>query len=205
MWTLGLALGGGGCPGLQKLDLAWREKGDEGVGGMAEGLGGGRLSSLGDRSIPRSRVLCLSERRVDLSGATTGIGQEGMQAFGATFGSSYVSALRRLDVVFRGIPPESAAVQVGMFSGWGLMGQGLCQRGCGCREAALLEKARCKAHRAHRWRGEGTDRGVDEPSPPSPRRSGPVEQSADGESCRPPYVPAAVRADVLIAHPVSLR
>uniref|UniRef100_A0A0G4HN59 Uncharacterized protein n=1 Tax=Chromera velia CCMP2878 TaxID=1169474 RepID=A0A0G4HN59_9ALVE len=281
--ALGLALGGGGCPGLQKLDLAWREEGDEGVGGMAEGLGGGRLSSLRDLSlkvrcgeegggegckllgevlgtgkvpslravsltwwcnhsffslceglsggrvdpptlidvglrgdnlhfgltclaeviragklsglrkfeyfyravlsrdggaafgealthahaslaslkeiifsrqteegltgllsglsrgpgslpalrslhctafpaqsvqslstlVSAGRVPSLSELRVDLSG----IGQEGMQAFATALGSSHVSALRRLDVVFGGIAPESAAVQVGMLSG----------------------------------------------------------------------------------------
>uniref|UniRef100_A0A0G4I3R5 Uncharacterized protein n=1 Tax=Chromera velia CCMP2878 TaxID=1169474 RepID=A0A0G4I3R5_9ALVE len=52
---LGLAVGCGGCPGLQKLDLAWDEEGDEGVGGLAEGLGGGRLSFLRDLSL---RVSC---------------------------------------------------------------------------------------------------------------------------------------------------
>uniref|UniRef100_A0A0G4FRN8 Uncharacterized protein n=1 Tax=Chromera velia CCMP2878 TaxID=1169474 RepID=A0A0G4FRN8_9ALVE len=283
MWALGLALGGGGCPGLQKLDLRWWEEGDGWVGGLAEGLGGGRLSSLqglslevrcgeegggegckalgevlatskvpslravsltcwcnqsfrslceglsrgrvgpptlidvglwGDnlqfgltclaeviragklsglrkfehfgtgvlsreeggafgealthanaslaslkeiifhrqteegitgllsglsrgpgslpafRSFPYTalptqsvqslsalvsagRVPSLSELRVDLSA----IGQEAMQAFAAALGSSHVSALRRLDVIFRGTAPESAAVRVGMFSG----------------------------------------------------------------------------------------
>uniref|UniRef100_A0A0G4HDX1 Uncharacterized protein n=1 Tax=Chromera velia CCMP2878 TaxID=1169474 RepID=A0A0G4HDX1_9ALVE len=421
--ALGLALGGGGCPGLQTLRLAWKEEGDEGVGGLAEGLGGGRLSSLRDLSLEvRSgeegggdgykalgevlgtgkvpslrdvsltwwckqsfRSLCeglsrgrvdhptmidvglwgdklhfgltclaeviragklsglrkfeqhgsgvlsreggaafgealthgnaslaslkeiifhqeteegitgllsglsrgpgslpafrflhcfgrctlptqsvqslsalvsagtvpsLSELRVDLSG----IGQEAMQAFAAALGSPQVSALRRLDVaVFRGIAPESAAVQVGMFSGALSSGhlrrlEELCVKGLRvveevralcvglgsgrlpslhllrllfCRlgpdggralsevliaeKAALLEDARCKVLRAHRRRGDGTYRGVDEPPPPSPRRSGPIEKSADGESCRPPYDPATVRADVLIAHPVSLR
>uniref|UniRef100_A0A0G4HTR0 Uncharacterized protein n=1 Tax=Chromera velia CCMP2878 TaxID=1169474 RepID=A0A0G4HTR0_9ALVE len=48
---LGLAFGCGGCLGLQKLDLNWSEEGDEGVGGLAEGLGGGRLSFLRDLSL----------------------------------------------------------------------------------------------------------------------------------------------------------
>uniref|UniRef100_A0A0G4GHB9 Uncharacterized protein n=1 Tax=Chromera velia CCMP2878 TaxID=1169474 RepID=A0A0G4GHB9_9ALVE len=48
---LGLAFGWGGCPGLQKLDLNWSEEGDEGVRGLAEVLGGGRLSSLRDLSL----------------------------------------------------------------------------------------------------------------------------------------------------------
>uniref|UniRef100_A0A0G4HLN7 F-box domain-containing protein n=1 Tax=Chromera velia CCMP2878 TaxID=1169474 RepID=A0A0G4HLN7_9ALVE len=48
---LGLAFGCGGCPGLQKLDLKWSEEGDEGVRGLAEGLGGGRLSFLRDLSL----------------------------------------------------------------------------------------------------------------------------------------------------------
>uniref|UniRef100_A0A0G4HIV5 Uncharacterized protein n=1 Tax=Chromera velia CCMP2878 TaxID=1169474 RepID=A0A0G4HIV5_9ALVE len=51
MSTLGLALGSGGCPCLQNLILSWEEEGDEGVGGLAEGLGGGRLSSLRDLSL----------------------------------------------------------------------------------------------------------------------------------------------------------
>uniref|UniRef100_A0A0G4HAX5 Uncharacterized protein n=1 Tax=Chromera velia CCMP2878 TaxID=1169474 RepID=A0A0G4HAX5_9ALVE len=48
MSILGAALGSGGCPSLEKLDLTWVEGGDEGVGGLAEGLGGGRLSCLRD-------------------------------------------------------------------------------------------------------------------------------------------------------------
>uniref|UniRef100_A0A0G4HHC5 Uncharacterized protein n=1 Tax=Chromera velia CCMP2878 TaxID=1169474 RepID=A0A0G4HHC5_9ALVE len=51
MSVLGLALGGSGCPALQKLDLCWMENGDEGVAGLAEGLGGGCLSSLRDLSL----------------------------------------------------------------------------------------------------------------------------------------------------------
>uniref|UniRef100_A0A0G4HGZ4 Uncharacterized protein n=1 Tax=Chromera velia CCMP2878 TaxID=1169474 RepID=A0A0G4HGZ4_9ALVE len=48
-WTLselGLALGGGKCLCLETLDLRWKEVGDEGVGGLADGLGMGGLPSL---------------------------------------------------------------------------------------------------------------------------------------------------------------
>mmetsp|Transcript_40518 Transcript_40518/g.79886 ORF Transcript_40518/g.79886 Transcript_40518/m.79886 type:complete len:178 (+) Transcript_40518:2-535(+) len=176
-----------------------------------------------------------------------------MQAFAAALSSPHVSALRKLDVTFRGDQPSPAVAEVGMFSQalssghlrrleelrvgglWVIeevralcvgLGSGrlpslhllrllFCRLGPDggralsevliAEKAALLEDARCKVLRAHRRRGDGTYRGVDEPPPPSPRRSGPVEQSADGESCGPPYDPAAVRTDVLIAHPVSLR
>uniref|UniRef100_A0A0G4G1D9 EF-hand domain-containing protein n=1 Tax=Chromera velia CCMP2878 TaxID=1169474 RepID=A0A0G4G1D9_9ALVE len=48
MSILGAALGSGGCPSLEKLDLDWIEEGDEGVRGLAEGLGGERLPCLRD-------------------------------------------------------------------------------------------------------------------------------------------------------------
>uniref|UniRef100_A0A0G4I6G3 Uncharacterized protein n=1 Tax=Chromera velia CCMP2878 TaxID=1169474 RepID=A0A0G4I6G3_9ALVE len=50
MAMLGLALGDS-APALQELDLRWWEEGDEGVRGLAEGLGGGRLSFLRDLSL----------------------------------------------------------------------------------------------------------------------------------------------------------
>uniref|UniRef100_A0A0G4FQJ8 Uncharacterized protein n=1 Tax=Chromera velia CCMP2878 TaxID=1169474 RepID=A0A0G4FQJ8_9ALVE len=49
--TLGVALGGGVCPALEKLDLAWLEEGDEGAAGLAEGLGRGGLRSLRDLNL----------------------------------------------------------------------------------------------------------------------------------------------------------
>uniref|UniRef100_A0A0G4I883 Uncharacterized protein n=1 Tax=Chromera velia CCMP2878 TaxID=1169474 RepID=A0A0G4I883_9ALVE len=66
---LGEALGGGGCPGLQKLTLGWNEAGDVGVAGVAKGLGEGGLSSLrslslsvrdrkGEGQIALGKVLC---------------------------------------------------------------------------------------------------------------------------------------------------
>uniref|UniRef100_A0A0G4GG41 Uncharacterized protein n=1 Tax=Chromera velia CCMP2878 TaxID=1169474 RepID=A0A0G4GG41_9ALVE len=48
---VGLELGAGGCPAIQKLDLRWEEEGDEGVAALAEGLGKGVLSSLRDLSL----------------------------------------------------------------------------------------------------------------------------------------------------------
>uniref|UniRef100_A0A0G4HNA3 Uncharacterized protein n=1 Tax=Chromera velia CCMP2878 TaxID=1169474 RepID=A0A0G4HNA3_9ALVE len=86
MWALGLALGGGGCPGLQKLDLAWREKGDEGVGGMAQGLGGGRLSSLRDLSL---EVRCGEEG-----------GGEGCKALGEVLATGKVPSLRAVSLTW---------------------------------------------------------------------------------------------------------
>uniref|UniRef100_A0A0G4HVW5 Uncharacterized protein n=1 Tax=Chromera velia CCMP2878 TaxID=1169474 RepID=A0A0G4HVW5_9ALVE len=50
MAALGRALGGGGCAGLQKVHLKWEEEGDEGAGGLAEGLGSEGLPSLRDLS-----------------------------------------------------------------------------------------------------------------------------------------------------------
>uniref|UniRef100_A0A0G4HZS5 PPPDE domain-containing protein n=1 Tax=Chromera velia CCMP2878 TaxID=1169474 RepID=A0A0G4HZS5_9ALVE len=49
--TFGKSLGSGGCGCLQSLELEWSEVGDEGMGGLAEGLGGGGLSSLRDVSL----------------------------------------------------------------------------------------------------------------------------------------------------------
>uniref|UniRef100_A0A0G4F5V4 Uncharacterized protein n=1 Tax=Chromera velia CCMP2878 TaxID=1169474 RepID=A0A0G4F5V4_9ALVE len=83
---LGLAFGCGGCPGLQKLDLQWSEGGDEGVRGLAEGLGGGRLSSLRDLSL---RVDC----GVGGEGETEWAG-EGCRALGEVLSTGKVPSLR---------------------------------------------------------------------------------------------------------------
>uniref|UniRef100_A0A0G4FUW1 Uncharacterized protein n=1 Tax=Chromera velia CCMP2878 TaxID=1169474 RepID=A0A0G4FUW1_9ALVE len=48
---VGEALGGGGCPLIQKLNLQWEETGDMGLRALAVGLGGGNLSSLRDLSL----------------------------------------------------------------------------------------------------------------------------------------------------------
>uniref|UniRef100_A0A0G4GQ11 Uncharacterized protein n=1 Tax=Chromera velia CCMP2878 TaxID=1169474 RepID=A0A0G4GQ11_9ALVE len=53
--VLGLALGEGGCSALQKLDLCWMENGDEGVAGLAEGLGGG-VFVVSSGSVPQSKM-----------------------------------------------------------------------------------------------------------------------------------------------------
>uniref|UniRef100_A0A0G4GQU2 Uncharacterized protein n=1 Tax=Chromera velia CCMP2878 TaxID=1169474 RepID=A0A0G4GQU2_9ALVE len=87
---LGLAFGCGGCPGLQKLDLKWSEEGDEGVRGLAEGLGGGRLSSLRD--------LCLSvDCGVGGEGETEWAG-EGCRALGEVLSTGKVPSLRTVRI-----------------------------------------------------------------------------------------------------------
>uniref|UniRef100_A0A0G4HCG9 Uncharacterized protein n=1 Tax=Chromera velia CCMP2878 TaxID=1169474 RepID=A0A0G4HCG9_9ALVE len=84
--TLGLALGGGGCPALQKLDLEWVEEGDEGVGGLAEGLGRGGLSSLRDLSL---RVTCNQDGEEEW-------GWEGCIALGEVLSTGKVPSLRNV-------------------------------------------------------------------------------------------------------------
>uniref|UniRef100_A0A0G4FNV4 Uncharacterized protein n=1 Tax=Chromera velia CCMP2878 TaxID=1169474 RepID=A0A0G4FNV4_9ALVE len=86
---LGLAFGCGGCAGLQKLDLAWEEEGDEGVGGLAEGLGGGRLPSLRDLSL---EVTC---RRREGEGEWGG---EGCIALGEVLSRGKVPSLRTVSL-----------------------------------------------------------------------------------------------------------
>uniref|UniRef100_A0A0G4H4B7 Uncharacterized protein n=1 Tax=Chromera velia CCMP2878 TaxID=1169474 RepID=A0A0G4H4B7_9ALVE len=86
---LGLAFGCGGCPGLQKLDLRWWEEGDEGVGGLAEGLGGGRLPSLRDLSL---EVTC---RRREGEGEWVG---EGCIALGEVLSRGKVPSLRTVSL-----------------------------------------------------------------------------------------------------------
>eukprot|EP00820_Chromera_velia_P002062 Cvel_15673.t2-p1 / transcript=Cvel_15673.t2 / gene=Cvel_15673 / organism=Chromera_velia_CCMP2878 / gene_product=hypothetical protein / transcript_product=hypothetical protein / location=Cvel_scaffold1170:13702-15567(+) / protein_length=622 / sequence_SO=supercontig / SO=protein_coding / is_pseudo=false len=89
--TLGLAFGGnGGCPALQKLDLEWDEEGDEGVGGLAEGLGSGELSSLRDLSL---RVTCNQDGEGELSG-------EGCVALGEVLSTGKVPSLRNVSLVW---------------------------------------------------------------------------------------------------------
>uniref|UniRef100_A0A0G4IEA1 Uncharacterized protein n=1 Tax=Chromera velia CCMP2878 TaxID=1169474 RepID=A0A0G4IEA1_9ALVE len=89
--TLGLALGNGGCPALQKRDLEWDEEGDEGVGGLAEGLGRGRLSSLRDLSL---RVTCNQNGEGELNG-------EGCKAFGEDLSTGKVPSLRNMSLFCR--------------------------------------------------------------------------------------------------------
>uniref|UniRef100_A0A0G4GQB8 Uncharacterized protein n=1 Tax=Chromera velia CCMP2878 TaxID=1169474 RepID=A0A0G4GQB8_9ALVE len=52
LWGLGWALGGGGCGALRELVVRWgEEKGDEFLGGLAEGLASGGMPSLLDLSL----------------------------------------------------------------------------------------------------------------------------------------------------------
>uniref|UniRef100_A0A0G4IE98 Uncharacterized protein n=1 Tax=Chromera velia CCMP2878 TaxID=1169474 RepID=A0A0G4IE98_9ALVE len=82
--SLGMSFGSGGCPSLQKLDLSWKEAGDEGVGGLVEGLGGGRLSFLRDLSL---KVHCLD-------GSEGGWMGEGCIALGEVLSTNKVPSLR---------------------------------------------------------------------------------------------------------------
>uniref|UniRef100_A0A0G4GV18 Uncharacterized protein n=1 Tax=Chromera velia CCMP2878 TaxID=1169474 RepID=A0A0G4GV18_9ALVE len=88
---LGLALGGGGCPRLQDLALDWEEEGDVGVGGIAEGLGGGRLPSLQNVS--------LLVRCVDGEGGGEGEGG-GCVALGEVLSTGKVPSLRSLTLTW---------------------------------------------------------------------------------------------------------
>uniref|UniRef100_A0A0G4HN01 Uncharacterized protein n=1 Tax=Chromera velia CCMP2878 TaxID=1169474 RepID=A0A0G4HN01_9ALVE len=98
----GLALGSGGCRALQELDLGWREEGDEGVGGLAEGLGGGLLPSLRDLSL---KVVCALEGRgeVEGRGELEGRGEEewvgkGSTALGEVLSTGKVPSLRTVSL-----------------------------------------------------------------------------------------------------------
>eukprot|EP00820_Chromera_velia_P030526 Cvel_13187.t1-p1 / transcript=Cvel_13187.t1 / gene=Cvel_13187 / organism=Chromera_velia_CCMP2878 / gene_product=hypothetical protein / transcript_product=hypothetical protein / location=Cvel_scaffold891:42179-43048(+) / protein_length=290 / sequence_SO=supercontig / SO=protein_coding / is_pseudo=false len=88
MAALGVALGCGGCLSLQEIDLDWGEEGDEGVGGLAQGLGGGGLPSLRDLSL---NVVC----RQDMEGGWDG---QGCVALGDVLSTGKIPALRTVSL-----------------------------------------------------------------------------------------------------------
>uniref|UniRef100_A0A0G4GAV6 Uncharacterized protein n=1 Tax=Chromera velia CCMP2878 TaxID=1169474 RepID=A0A0G4GAV6_9ALVE len=84
IWKLGASLGCGGCPALQTLELNWREEGDVGIGGLAQGLGEGGLPCLEDLSLD---VKCWGE----------GEGS-GFVDFGEVLSTGKVPSLRTLTI-----------------------------------------------------------------------------------------------------------
>uniref|UniRef100_A0A0G4G0L5 Uncharacterized protein n=1 Tax=Chromera velia CCMP2878 TaxID=1169474 RepID=A0A0G4G0L5_9ALVE len=88
---LGLALGGGGCPRLQKLHLKWWEEGDQGVAGVAEGLSSGGMSCLQDLSL---EVKCSKGCQRDWGG-------EGCSALGEVLSRGKVPSLRTVSLVWQ--------------------------------------------------------------------------------------------------------
>eukprot|EP00820_Chromera_velia_P014625 Cvel_24759.t1-p1 / transcript=Cvel_24759.t1 / gene=Cvel_24759 / organism=Chromera_velia_CCMP2878 / gene_product=hypothetical protein / transcript_product=hypothetical protein / location=Cvel_scaffold2721:20871-21980(+) / protein_length=370 / sequence_SO=supercontig / SO=protein_coding / is_pseudo=false len=96
----GLSRGTGRLPALHTVhcahDCTIRTQGAQSLSALVSGGG----------------VPSLKDLKVNLRG----IGQEGMQAFAAALSSPHVSALRKLDVTFRGDQPSPAVAEVGMFS-----------------------------------------------------------------------------------------
>uniref|UniRef100_A0A0G4FQ61 Uncharacterized protein n=1 Tax=Chromera velia CCMP2878 TaxID=1169474 RepID=A0A0G4FQ61_9ALVE len=82
--ALGRALGGGGVPLLKKLRLKWSEQEDEGVAGLAEGLGRAPLSHLVHVSL---ELIC--------GGAGGG---DGCRALGETLSRGDFPCLRQVDL-----------------------------------------------------------------------------------------------------------